>query len=157
MSSARQSIGYCPQFEALSDGLTGRQHLVLFSKLRGIPSHQLKDVVNDALNMLELMPHADKPVSAYSGGNCRRLSTAIALLANPPLILLVRDPFELLIVAKFACVSLLFLPLSLSLLFFLYSQIFIALKFSLLFIALKTRPYLYLLYYHLLLLLLIIG
>ena len=111
MSSARQSIGYCPQFEALSDGLTGRQHLVLFSKLRGIPSHQLKDVVNDALNMLELMPHADKPVSAYSGGNCRRLSTAIALLANPPLILLVRDPFKLLIVAKFACASLLFLYL----------------------------------------------
>lgn len=89
MSSARQSIGYCPQFEALSGGLTGRQHLVLFSKLRGIPPHQLNDVVNDALNMLELMPHADKPVSAYSGGNCRRLSTAIALLANPPVILLV--------------------------------------------------------------------
>ena len=99
MSSARQSIGYCPQFEALSEGLTGRQHLILFSKLRGIPSHQLNDVVNDALNMLELVPHADKPVSAYSGGNCRRLSTAIALLANPPVILLV-CPFKFLILVK---------------------------------------------------------
>lgn len=93
MDSARQSIGYCPQFDALSGGLTGRQHLVFFSKLRGIPSKQLKNTVDEALTLLELTPHANKPVSAYSGGNCRRLSTSIALLANPPVILLVSSYF----------------------------------------------------------------
>lgn len=93
MNSVRQSIGYCPQFDALSGALTGRQHLILFSKLRGIPSHKLKEVTEEALQMLELTQHADKPVSAYSGGNCRRLQTAIALLANPPVILLVSDEF----------------------------------------------------------------
>ena len=91
MSLARQSIGYCPQFDALSGALSGREHLILFSKLKGIPSHQLKEVVDEALVTLELTSHANKPVSAYSGGNCRRLSTAVALLANPPVILLVRS------------------------------------------------------------------
>lgn len=85
---ARQNLGYCPQFDALSDSLTGREHLILFSKLRGIPSNQLSATVNNALTRLELTVHADKPVNAYSGGNLRRLSTAIALVANPPVILL---------------------------------------------------------------------
>ena len=89
MRRAQQSIGYCPQFDGLSGALTGREHLVLFSKLRGIPSTKLKETVDQTLAMLELTQHANKPVSTYSGGNCRRLSTAIALLANPPVVLLV--------------------------------------------------------------------
>ena len=89
MRKAQQSIGYCPQFDGLSGALTGREHLVLFSKLRGIPAAKLNDVVNQTLAVLELTQHANKPVRTYSGGNCRRLSTAIALLASPPVVLLV--------------------------------------------------------------------
>lgn len=37
---------------------------------------------------LGLLEYADKPAGTYSGGNRRKLSTAIALLARPPLILL---------------------------------------------------------------------
>ena len=33
----QQNIGYCPQFDALYDELTGREHLRLFARLRGIP------------------------------------------------------------------------------------------------------------------------
>ena len=46
-------------------------------------------VVETALVKLQLKEHADKPVSAYSGGNRRKLSTAIALLARPPVVFLV--------------------------------------------------------------------
>ena len=89
MRKAQQSIGYCPQFDGLSGALTGREHLILFSKLRGIPSSRLNTVVNETLAVLELTQLANKPVRTYSGGNCRRLSAAIALLANPPVVLLV--------------------------------------------------------------------
>ena len=34
--------------------------------------------------------HVDKPVSAYSNGNRRKLSTAITLLARPPVVFLVK-------------------------------------------------------------------
>ena len=83
------SVGYCPQVDALIDVLTGRQHLTLYSRLRGLPSSHVSKAVEWALSRLDLKAHADKPVKAYSGGNKRKLSTAIALLARPSLILLV--------------------------------------------------------------------
>lgn len=46
-------------------------------------------VVNWVLEKLELTQYADKPAETYSGGNKRKLSTAIALLGNPAVIFLV--------------------------------------------------------------------
>ena len=83
------STGYCPQVDALIEPLTGRQHLTFYSRLRGLPANEVKAVVERALTQLGLTEHADKPVKAYSGGNRRKLSTAIALIARPMLILLV--------------------------------------------------------------------
>ncbi len=85
------SVGYCPQVDALIGPLTGRQHLSLYSRLRGLPASQAKKATEWALSTLDLGEHADKPVKAYSGGNRRKLSTAIALLARPALILLVSE------------------------------------------------------------------
>lgn len=47
-------------------------------------------VVKWALKKLELDKYADKPASTYSGGNKRKLSTAIALIGYPSFIFLVR-------------------------------------------------------------------
>lgn len=47
-------------------------------------------VVQWALEKLELSKYADKPAGTYSGGNKRKLSTAIALIGYPSLIFLVR-------------------------------------------------------------------
>lgn len=74
--------------DALIDQLTGRQHLVLFASLRGIACSTIKGVVQSSLQKLGLTQYADRAVGTYSGGNRRKLSTAIALLANPPLVLL---------------------------------------------------------------------
>ena len=49
---------------------------------------QVKRVVDWALLKLGLEQYADKPAGTYSGGNRRKLSTAISLLARPQLILL---------------------------------------------------------------------
>lgn len=95
MRKAQKNIGYCPQFDGLSGALTGREHLILFGKLRGLPSSELHETVEQTLKILELTQHANKPVSTYSGGNCRRLSTAVALLANPPVVLLVSYKYYL--------------------------------------------------------------
>ncbi len=84
----QQAMGYCPQDNALIDQLTGRQHLTLFSRLRGVHGRDTKGVVEEALDKLGLTEYADRPAGTYSGGNRRRLSTAIALLAHPSLVLL---------------------------------------------------------------------
>mmetsp|Transcript_30475 Transcript_30475/g.46698 ORF Transcript_30475/g.46698 Transcript_30475/m.46698 type:complete len:119 (+) Transcript_30475:4141-4497(+) len=39
---ARKLIGYCPQFDAIFEGLTVREHLEIYSKLKGIPA-KLRD------------------------------------------------------------------------------------------------------------------
>ena len=44
LSGAQQSLGYCPQFDALFDELTAREHLQLFTRLRGVPWREEKQV-----------------------------------------------------------------------------------------------------------------
>ncbi|XP_065332368.1 ATP-binding cassette sub-family A member 7-like isoform X3 [Cloeon dipterum] len=84
----RRKLGYCPQFDALDPLLTAREHLELYSKLRGVPSHLLPHAVDEGLSRLGLTQYADKCAGTYSGGNKRKLSTAIALVGNPPLVFL---------------------------------------------------------------------
>ena len=48
-----------------------------------------------AIRTLGLTPHKDKLCGDYSGGNKRKLSTALALVGSPPLIFLVRIQFVL--------------------------------------------------------------
>ncbi len=37
LNQARNDIGYCPQFDALLDNLTAKEHLYLYAALKGIP------------------------------------------------------------------------------------------------------------------------
>ncbi|KAL8576510.1 hypothetical protein ACOMHN_003068 [Nucella lapillus] len=84
----RQFMGYCPQFDALDPLLTGREHLEFYARIRGIPWRDIKSVASWAIDKLGLTMYADKISSSYSGGNKRKLSTAIALIGNPPIIFL---------------------------------------------------------------------
>lgn len=86
IKKVQQSIGYCPQFDSLYDELTAREHLQLYCRLRGVPPKDEKQVVEWALSKLGLAKYADKLSGTYSGGNKRKLSTAIALIGHPPLI-----------------------------------------------------------------------
>ncbi|XP_013381483.2 ATP-binding cassette sub-family A member 2-like [Lingula anatina] len=88
MLKVQQNIGYCPQFDALYDQLTAREHLQLYARLRGVPYKDEKMVVQWALEKFDLLSLADNLSGSYSGGNKRKLSTAIALLGNPPVIFL---------------------------------------------------------------------
>ncbi|KAM8986810.1 phospholipid-transporting ATPase ABCA7 isoform 1-T1 [Ara ararauna] len=86
--SVRQHMGYCPQFDAITDLLTGREHLEFYSRLRGVPEEEIPRVARCGIAKMGLVPHADRPAGKYSGGNKRKLSTAIALLGSPPVVFL---------------------------------------------------------------------
>ncbi|XP_035876910.1 ATP-binding cassette sub-family A member 3 isoform X1 [Phyllostomus discolor] len=88
IGKVRQRIGYCPQFDALLDHMTGRETLVMYARLRGIPERHISACVENTLRGLLLEPHANKLVRTYSGGNKRKLSTGIALLGEPTVIFL---------------------------------------------------------------------
>lgn len=52
-------------------------------------------VVNWAIQKLALSEYADVPSGLYSGGNKRKLSTAIALIGYPPVIFMVSQSLSL--------------------------------------------------------------
>ncbi|XP_073705778.1 retinal-specific phospholipid-transporting ATPase ABCA4 isoform X1 [Garra rufa] len=83
-----QNMGYCPQFDALDELLTGREHLYLYARLRGIPESEINRVAEWGIQKLGLSEYAGNCAGTYSGGNRRKLSTAIAMIGCPPLVLL---------------------------------------------------------------------
>ncbi|XP_078008637.1 phospholipid-transporting ATPase ABCA3-like [Phascolarctos cinereus] len=88
IKKVRQRIGYCPQFDALLDYMTGRETLVMYARLHGIPECHINSLVKDVLQTLLLEAHSDKLIKTYSGGNKRKLSTGIALIGDPSVVFL---------------------------------------------------------------------
>uniref|UniRef100_A0A671PN16 ATP-binding cassette, sub-family A (ABC1), member 4a n=1 Tax=Sinocyclocheilus anshuiensis TaxID=1608454 RepID=A0A671PN16_9TELE len=83
-----QNMGYCPQFDAIDDLLTGREHLHLYARLRGVPESEISRVAEWGIQKLGLFEYAGCTAGTYSGGNKRKLSTAIAMIDCPALLLL---------------------------------------------------------------------
>lgn len=83
MNQAKQLIGYCPQFDGLLDDLTGFQTLAIMALLRGVRCRHISNSITQLANDLGFMKHLEKPVRNLSGGNKRKLSTAMALIGNP--------------------------------------------------------------------------
>jgi len=79
----QEHVGYCPQFDALIDTMTGREMLTLFCALRGVPTLMIRSIVHFMIDVADLTPHADKMTQSYSGGNKRKLSLALAMVGNP--------------------------------------------------------------------------
>ena len=55
-------MGYCPQFDASINEMTGRETLRMFANLRGLPEHSIDAVVEDLTDKLLLREHMDKQV-----------------------------------------------------------------------------------------------
>ncbi|XP_031638213.1 ATP-binding cassette sub-family A member 3-like [Contarinia nasturtii] len=83
LAEVQKLIGYCPQFDALLDNLTGTQTLEIFGLLRGYRRKDISAMSARLAESLNFTKHIDKEIKSYSGGNKRKLSTAIALMGNP--------------------------------------------------------------------------
>ncbi|XP_065607453.1 glucosylceramide transporter ABCA12 [Cyrtonyx montezumae] len=81
-------FGYCPQEDALDDLLTVEEHMYYYARLHGIPEREIKGIVLQLLHRLNLMAYKDRVTSMCSYGTNRKLSTALALIGNPSILLL---------------------------------------------------------------------
>lgn len=82
----RQSISLTGQFAAVDEILTGRENLIMIARLRHLKNP--RQIADDLLNRFGLTDAADRKVSTYSGGMCRRLDIAMSLVGKPQLIFL---------------------------------------------------------------------
>ncbi|KAK2510038.1 hypothetical protein MC885_018422 [Smutsia gigantea] len=87
-AAAHRHMGYCPQSDAILYLLTGREHLELFARLRGVPEDQVAQTASSGLARLGLRQFADRLAGTYSGGNKRKLATAVALVGDPEVVFL---------------------------------------------------------------------
>ena len=85
---ARKHIGLAPQDIGIYPMVTARQNLRLFGELAGMSGQRLKDQIEVVGAALRLDGLFDRKAGELSGGQKRRLHTAIALLNDPPLVLL---------------------------------------------------------------------
>jgi ABC-type multidrug transport system ATPase subunit len=84
----RRLIGYCPQFDALFEYMTVSENLYYYALIKGIHAERRLGMINSIIDEMKLSEQLNKPAGMLSGGNKRKLSVAIAILGNPPIIFL---------------------------------------------------------------------
>lgn len=88
MAALRPLLGVCPQHDILFDRLTGAEHVRLFAALKGVPRSEREAEVARRLEQVSLTDVGGRAAGLYSGGMRRRLSVALALVADPKIVFL---------------------------------------------------------------------
>lgn len=86
--SVMNRIGYMAQSDALYDELTAEENIKFFSSMYKISKSKQKQRITEVMELVNLSEHLKKQVKNYSGGMKRRLSLAIALVHEPPVLIL---------------------------------------------------------------------
>ena len=81
-------LGICFQDNVLCGLLSVREHFELFGALRGIAKDDLDSAIEFFLNTLQLEQVSATRAKDLSGGQKRKLCLALALLGNPPLVIM---------------------------------------------------------------------
>jgi ABC-2 type transport system ATP-binding protein len=87
-AGVHELLGMAPQDTAVYPTLTCRQNLQFFARLAGRGRREVTDVIDELAHALGLDDLIDRKVQYLSGGERRRLHTAIALVGRPALVLL---------------------------------------------------------------------
>jgi len=64
------------------------EHLQIYAALKGIRSRLREKLIERAITDMDLESYRDIRANNLSGGNKRKLSVAMAMLGNPPIVFL---------------------------------------------------------------------
>ena len=84
----RENIGFVQQETTVDEYLTGRENLLLQARLNHIPKNQVKERIDEVLELIELSDKQNDAVVTYSGGMRKRLDIAGGLLHRPKVLFL---------------------------------------------------------------------
>lgn len=84
----RRHIGYLPQHVGYYDNFTAGMTLEYFANLRGVNKAEYKERIDIVLEAVNLKENVNQKVKTFSGGMKQRLGIAIALVADPDILIL---------------------------------------------------------------------
>ena len=88
MAAIRASMGVCPQHDVLWDDLTVAEHLGFFAGVKGMAAADVPAAVMTMIREVGLVEKVDAKASELSGGQKRKLSVGIALIAGSKVVVL---------------------------------------------------------------------
>ena len=86
--SARTKVGFLPEHFRFHDWLTATEFLRLHADLYKMPREESHHRIQELLDLVGLIPHAQKKLQAFSKGMLQRIGLAQALLNKPELVIL---------------------------------------------------------------------
>jgi ABC-2 type transport system ATP-binding protein len=86
--SMLNKIGYMAQSDALYEELTAEENIQFFASMFKLTKSKQKERIAEVMDLVNLSDHLKKQVKQYSGGMKRRLSLAISLMHEPPILIL---------------------------------------------------------------------
>jgi len=84
----RRRIGHVMQLVAWRGMLTGRECVEIEAALFHVPPRLCRQRAEEVLELVDMLPHADKLWTAYSGGMKKRLDLACGLIHKPEVLVL---------------------------------------------------------------------
>jgi ABC-2 type transport system ATP-binding protein len=87
-NAVKAKLGLVPQELALYPTLSARDNLAFFGSLYGLGGKELRERVDDMLQVIELTDRANEAIEKYSGGMKRRVNIAAGLLHEPEVLFL---------------------------------------------------------------------
>ncbi|XP_065218523.1 phospholipid-transporting ATPase ABCA3-like isoform X2 [Planococcus citri] len=80
--------GYCPQTNCFIEVMTGREMLSMIATMRGVFRNEIKLLVDKWIEIIGLGEFQYRKCGTYSGGNKRKLCTAMSLIGDPRVVFL---------------------------------------------------------------------
>ncbi len=84
----RQQIGVVPETPRLHEYLTAREEITAYAKLSGLGRAETSDRVRAVIKQLDLGAMQNLKLSRFSTGMKKRVALALAMVADPPVLLL---------------------------------------------------------------------
>jgi ABC-2 type transport system ATP-binding protein len=81
-------VGLCPEQDAFYESMNGYDFVLFAARLSGFSGSEAKDAAREAVDLVEMAEHMNRPIKGYSKGMRQRIKIAQAMVHDPDVLFL---------------------------------------------------------------------